>query len=252
MRVRAQSETLGFVFVFALITMTVGSVYALGVPSLQAVQDAERTNNMERAFEVLDDNIEDIVRHDAPSRATEVKLAGGSLSTAGSTQITLDVTNTTDPGDNASFSMTTRPISYSDGDGTTVAYSDGAIVRSDDGAAVMNSDPDWLIDDRRAVIPFLSVYSPTNRTSIGGRTTVLVLTERRSNTLGGQFRTAPGSQARVNVTVESPHAEAWGRYFEREGMTKIDGDATDGNVTYKFTTDTVYVPRVSIAVSLSG
>lgn len=249
---RAQSETLGFVFVFALITMTVGTVYALGVPGLQAVQEAERTNNMERAFEVLDDNVEDLVQNGAPSRATEVKLAGGSLSVDGQTTVRLNVTNTSEPLDNDTFSMTARPISYTEDDGTRISYSTGAILRSDDRSAIMLSRPNWLVDDRRTVIPFIVTFPTGSRTALGGERTVLILTERRSSGLAGAFTTGPGSQAEVNVTVESPNAAAWSRFLDRQGMTAIDGDGSDGTVTYQFTTDALYVPRTSIATRLSG
>lgn len=249
---RAQSETLGFVFVFALITLTVGSVYALGMPTLQTAQDAERTANMERAFEVLNDNVDDVVRKGAPSRATEIKLSGGSLSVTGETTITVAANDTGSPGRNATFSMTTRPISYSDGDGTTISYVAGAIVREDDGSAVMLSDPNWLVDDDRTVIPFVVTFPGTDRTSLGGRTTVLVLTEHRSSGLAGEFRTGPGSQAEVNVTVESPNAEAWGRFLEREGMTQVGDGPGDGDVTYRFTADALRVSRISIPTTLSG
>lgn len=251
MNLRAQSETLGFIFVFALITLTVGTVYALGVPALQSAQDAERDNNMERAFEVLDDNIDDVARRDAPSRATEIKLAGGSISIIGDTTVRITATNTDDPSQNETFSMTARRISYNSGDGTTVSYANGAIIRSDDGNSVMRSGPDWIVADDRTVIPFIVTYSAEDRDSLGGRSTILILTERRSQGLAGQFDTGASSEAEVNVTVESPNAAAWGRYLEREGMSPVDPDPADGNVTYQFTTDTLYVSRTTLATTLS-
>jgi hypothetical protein len=246
---RAQSETLGFVFVFALITLTVGTVYALGVPALQGAQADERDNNMERAFEVLDDNIEDVARNGAPSRATEIKLAGGSISIVGETTVSVSVTDTTDSSINDTFSMTTRRISYNSGDGTTVSYSNGAIIRSDDGNAVMRSDPNWIVDDDRTVIPLIVVFGESERDSLGGETTILILTDRSSQGLAGQFDT--GNEAEVNVTVESSNAAAWAAFLEREGMDPVDADPTDGNVTYQFRTDTLHVSRTSLGTTLS-
>ncbi|MFC7136780.1 hypothetical protein ACFQRB_10335 [Halobaculum litoreum] len=73
---RAQSDAIGFVLVFSLIVLTVGTVYAAGYPALQDLRSDEQLENMERAFEVLDDNVDDMAREGAPSRATEIKLNG--------------------------------------------------------------------------------------------------------------------------------------------------------------------------------
>lgn len=251
MTARAQSETLGFVFVFALITLTVGAVYALGVPAIQDAQNAERDNNMVRAFEVLDDNVDDVARKGAPSRATEIKLAGGSVAIVGETTVTVRATNTSDPADNATYSMTTRRISYDSGDGTVVSYSNGAIVRSDDGNAVMRSDPDWLISENQSVIPFIVAFSATDVDSLGGDRTILLLTERRSQGMAGQFETAPGHEANVTVTVESSNAEAWERYLDEQGMDPIDADPADGDVTYNYTTKSLSVSRTTLETTLS-
>lgn len=248
---RAQSETLGFVFVFALITLTVGTVYALGVPAIQDAQNDERDNNMMRAFEVLDDNIDDVVRKGAPSRATEIKLAGGSISVVGETTVTVTATNTSEPTDNATYSMTTRRISYDSGDGTVVSYSNGAIIRSDDGNAVMRSDPDWLIAEDQTVMPFIVTFSTTDLDSLGGERTILLLTERRSQGMAGQFDTGPSHEANVTVTVESSNAGAWARYLDEQGMEPIDQDPSDGSVTYNYTTNSLSVSRTTLKTTLS-
>ncbi|WP_458205993.1 DUF7289 family protein [Haladaptatus sp. NG-SE-30] len=56
---------------------------------------------------------------------------------------------------------------------------------------------------------------------------------------------------RVNVTIASPRAAAWKRYFDQEGLKKIDGDASDGRVTYQFkSTARVVVPETVAAFEL--
>lgn len=71
---RGVSDTLGFVFVFAIILSTVAVVTTIGMAGLQDTRDVERVNNAERAFDILGDNMEDIADRGAPSRATEVKV----------------------------------------------------------------------------------------------------------------------------------------------------------------------------------
>ena len=76
---RGVSETVGFVLVFSLVLLTVGTVLTVGYAGLQDARDAERVNNAERAFDVLANNIEDITARGAPSRGTEIRLAEASI-----------------------------------------------------------------------------------------------------------------------------------------------------------------------------
>ena len=56
---RAVSDVLGYVLIFSLITSSVGVVYVAGYGSLDSLRNAERFNNAERAFDVLDSNLEE-------------------------------------------------------------------------------------------------------------------------------------------------------------------------------------------------
>lgn len=250
---RAQSSTIGFVFVFSLVVVTVGTVYAGAVPALQSAQDAERIDNVERAFDVLADNVEDVSRAGAPSRATEVKLSGGSLQLHERTRIELRVVNSSEPNDNATFGATTQAVTYSEDD-VDIALAHGAVLRGDDDGSVMLSQPNWIVNENRTVIPLVVMKRSEGPTALGGHTTALVVTQAQSRTLQGMFTTGPGSTAIVNVTVESPNAAAWNRYLaslDVAGLTALDSDPSDGEVTYQFETNEVYVPRLSLGVELA-
>jgi hypothetical protein len=246
---RAVSDTVGFVLAFALITATVGAVYATGFTGLLGTQRGEQVNNVERAFDVLDDNVEDVYQDGAPSRATEIQFTDGSLSTGEPVKITVQV-NSTATNANATYVMQPRPIVFESRDGSRVAYVADAVIRSDGDSSYMRSGPAWLVDGQRAVVPFVVTLKSGNRSSIGGTSTVLVTTRASSRRIAGHFPTGPGEQARVNVTVESPRADAWKGYFEKRGFDPEDSDASDGTVTYQFTTNEVYVPETVVDVAV--
>lgn len=248
---RAQTETLGFIFVFSLIIMTIGAVYAVGFPAMQDARDAEQTSNMERAFEVLDDNLDDIVHHGVPSRATEIKLSGGKLSVTETTTIDIYVENTTNTSRNTSYSASTRPITYTNDD-TTFALAFGSILRSDRGNAVMRSDPNWIVADDGTVIPLVVTVQGDGKTSIGGSGTMLVVGEGRPPGVAGPFEPNGTARANVTVTISSERADAWGRYMEDQGMTAIDEDPSDGEVSYWFETDSLVLPKRVIDVDFSS
>lgn len=250
---RAVSETMGFVFAFALVTATVASVYTFGMAGLQDAQRDEQVNNAQRAFDVLADNLADVHRGDAPSRATEISLAGATLSVGEPVSVTVEAVNTSDPMDNATVSMNPRPIVYSGIQDTTIAYVAGAVVRTDRDASAMSVEPGFVVTERNAVVPFVHTYLSGGTTSLGGHSTVLVVARQQNSKLAQQLTTGtePGDpDVRVNVTVESPRVTAWARYFESEGYVAVDGDPSDGNVTYQFVTDRLYVAETGIEVEL--
>lgn len=248
MNERAVSETLGYVLVFALVTTTVGVVYATGFSGLDDARQAEQLTNMERAFDVFADNLEDIYRREAPSRATEIKLAGGAVGASGPVTVEVNVTDTQNVSNNASFAMSTKPFIYRNED-TEIVYSAGAVFRSDRGRSTMLLEPGWVIDQEATVIPYVVTYPASANRSLGGQTTVLVVAQRQAHTVRGPFEANTGT-GRVNVTVTSPRAQAWQSYFEAEGLTPVDSDATDGSVTYQFFSDVVYIAQTGIEITV--
>lgn len=244
---RGVSEVLGFVLVFALVTGTIGIVFATGFSGLERSQHEEQVQNVERAFEVLADNTDDLAHSMSPSRATEITLAGGSLSLGEPVRVSIYAENTADSSDNASYSASIEPIVYADGEGTTVVYSSGAVIRAESGGAVMLREPSWIIDDERSVLPLLNTGGSNG--GIGGGGTVLVVTERDARSLGTPIDGGAGGEVNVTVTVNSTRAAAWGRHFESAGFSALDADPSDGEVEYRFQTETVYVPRNTVRVS---
>ncbi|WP_137287126.1 DUF7289 family protein [Halorussus salinisoli] len=254
---RGVSETIGFVFVFALVTASVGVVYTTGIGGLDDAREDEQLTNAVRAFDVLADNVEDVTSEGAPSRATELKLSGASLGFADPVEIVVQV-NDTDSDANLTYARTTRPLVY-DAPSGQVVYSVGATFRVDDGNAAMRNEPGLIVDDRQSVVPLVVTYPRTDSGGVGGSSTVLVVAYRQSVGLGGQFDTGPDAadEARVNVTVNSPRAAAWGRYFESKGLTPPDSDPSaadpsDGTVTYQFYTDRLLLPESLVEFQFSG
>jgi hypothetical protein len=251
--VRAQSEILGFVLIFTLIVTTTGVVYVTGFSSLEDARTAEELTNVERAFDVLDDNMADITRRGAPSRSTELSLGNGGIAFGEETNVTITATNTSDPLDNRTVTVLTRPIVYRL-DETTIRYTSGATIRSDRDAAVMRADPAWLVDDRRTVVPLLGVSRSGQTEALSGDTTILVRAQRDSRSVPIRFAPEGGARANVTVRIESARAAAWKGFLERSGFDPVSpagADPTDGVIAYTVETDALYVQQTTVSVTLS-
>lgn len=243
---RAQSEVLGFILVFSVIVASTGIVYTVGFSALEDARTAEQLNNMERAYDILDDNVRDVSQRGAPARATELDLGGGGLRLGEEVNITVTATNTTNASDSISISRTTRPLVYTLDD-RSVVYASGATIRENRDGSVITSEPEWVFGGQRAILGLVTARAGGEREAIGGQTSVLVRTQAL-NRGTDTFTTGSGSKANVTIRVESPRAEAWGQYFERQGLDPVDGDPTDGDVSYEFETETAYLQFTTTTV----
>lgn len=243
---RAVSDVVGYVLVFALLTATIGSVFAFGLVGLDDRQEVEQVNNVERAFDVLADNLRDVYRTEAPSRATEIKLGGGALSYGDRTEIVVER-----GGENVT--IRSDPIVYRMGD-RQVVYESGAVFRTDRGSSGMIRDPPFVFAEDRTMLFLVENRWTGGSSSVAGDRTLLIrgrtLPDDRDGTSPATFD--DGSED-VTITVNSTRADGWARYFERvddrhdlDGT--VDADPENDTVTYAFETETVDAPQALVRV----
>lgn len=240
MRRRAQSEALGFVLVFALVVTAVGLLTATGFAGLDHAQRAERTDNAVAAFEVLAANLDDVV-DGAPARQTEVTLADARMYPGEPVTVNVSVGRASGP--RVSREVEFGPLVYDAGGDARLVYSGGAVVREDRSGAVLLDAPPFRLGGDEAVLPLVAFHHSSPR-SVGGETPVVVRTTRANATSLVETR----GRYDVTVTVDSPRAAVWKRYFESHGSSC--GPVSGGSVTCSTTVDRVYVSVVHVVVSL--
>lgn len=246
---RGVSDLVGFVLVFSLVVSVVAVVSVAGFSSLESARDAERTNNAERAMEVLRDNMADVTDRGAPSRATEVSLDEASLRLGDRIQIEV-----TDPNNDTKFLTTTtfgvRPIIYDDGD-TELVYAMGAVFR--DGPRGGTVVEPWrpVLDEERTVIPLVETTSASGDVQSLQSDTVLVrssLNRRITHVAKDDY-----SEADVWINVTSPRTELWERMLSDDPKISCPSPAAGANEVQchlDYDPDEVYVVGTRIAVDL--
>lgn len=215
---RGVSETLGYVLVFSIVIMTITTASVFGFTGLEDRQQAEQVTNVERAFDVLADNFADIGRYEDPSRATEIRLAGGTVSVGDPVTVTVGQWNSsTDSFVTANQTNTTfRPLEFQS-DGGDVIYEGGVVFRADDSRSIARSSTPIVESEETAVISPVHTTLGSGPTAVGGERTILVVGEHRSNTVPLANRTVDGENEDFRLRIESPRADGWARQFEREG-----------------------------------
>ena len=249
---RGVSDVVGYILVFSLITITIGTVFAVGITGVEDRREAERVANVERAFDVLDDNLRDIQRYGDPNRATEIRLAGGTLSVDEETLIVL--ANTSDPAevDNRTLdAWTSKRIAYTEDD-TTIAYDAGALVRGDGDGSVMLSEPRFVAADGRTTLPIVALVRGEGDDRVSGDGTVQITAVAGQNSDSETTRYAAAGGETLYLWVETDQPDAWDRYFERaDGFADATPAGVDGAAVAEIEhDDAVYVHEVVRVVGL--
>ncbi len=241
---RAVSETLGYILVFSVIVMTISMATVFGIGGLEDRQATEQVTNVERAFDVLADNFADISRHDDPSRATEIRLAGGTIRVAEPVTITVGKWNPTNETfvDGATQSVTLQPLEFQS-EGGSVVYESGVVFRADRAGSVARSPLPFVVGDDTAVVPVVATAGSSS-TAVDGDRTVQVVGERRSPSQPLENRTIrlddPESEQLLAMQIDSPRADGWAQQLEDDGYR---------NVSYNESTEQVFA---ELAVETDG
>lgn len=233
---RGVSDVLGYVLVFSLVVSTIGMVYTTGLGGLDDVRESEKLSNAERAFDVLDANVEDLVGGTAQTRATEIKLEGATLDFED--PVIVNVSNA-----NGSFYRAEmRPIYFvGETDDTRIVYENGAILREDGDSAVVRNEPDISFGEK-TVIPL--VVTRTRDSGRSGSGTVLVRTEVADRSVVR----LPAEGGDATITVTSPRADAWADHVSESSA--VDCTVANATATCTVDTDVVYVQVVRIDVTV--
>lgn len=219
---RGQSEILGFIFIFSVVILSIGLLITTGAGNLSGLQETAKTDNAQNAMQILSDNIKEIHQRNAPTRATEIRLADTSVATANTTSIRVVDTSDNDLLDYDN-SEEQQVLEYRTEQGTIV-YDSGALIREDEnGGVVMVDDPPFRFDDDFVMVNNVKL---TNRFEVEGSSNILIKTEERQ-------RQARYVEEDIQIIIDTTEnrATAWEQYFiDQERLDESDVTVNNGQV----------------------
>jgi hypothetical protein len=216
---RAVSDMIGYVMTFSVLVAAVAVVSSAGFEQLQEMRTNEQLNNAERAFLLVERNVEEIQQAQATVRSSEIDLHAGKMAAdfGGSGASEVDVTvNGTDVDETVQLNDVVYEL-----EDRVVAYEGGNVFYSDEHSNdVLSNGPEIVCRDDEAVLSFVRLQGPANRTFLAGGTIRITARHNESRLLFPKNRTGADSVADsegVTVHVESSrYDEAWETFFEED------------------------------------
>ncbi|MFB6297540.1 MAG: hypothetical protein ABEH56_03370 [Salinirussus sp.] len=257
-RSRGVSDTLGYVLTFSVVLASVLGVATVGFDQLDEIQQSEQIANAERAFRLLERDLDQLQQSQAESRRGELDLRSGRLrfvaASSDGSAIEYHV-NGTDVSGNVGLAALEYEVEE-----TTVAYESGAVFYIDsDSNEVLEDGPELYCRHRggepgRAIVSTVSLENQGTVTGFGSGIVGITGTVNRTRLLFPKNRTGADSvdeATGVTVEISSAYAEAWEQYFVEEttgwealpGEDKYRCEDADGIQ--------VYVRHTSINVTFS-
>lgn len=240
--VRAQSETLGVVLLLGITIFGATAVVTLGSTAVSDSKDTVQLGSAENAMMQLDSRAS-LVAHGESDRQSTTLVGGSGTTRVDETAGWMNVSvynETTGKHRVTIMNRTMGVVEYEDGL-TSLAYQGGGVWKRTSHGASMLSPPEFHYRNSTLTLPLVVVRGSS---TVDGR---VFLEETTATTTtypdpgGANDWTNPLSEGKVNVTVHSRYAEAWGRFFEQR---------TDGSVTY-LDDETVVLSLTTLANSPS-
>jgi len=245
---RAVSQVVGYVLIFALIVSVISFVSIIGVSQLDDTRESEQFQNAERAFDVLNTNMEEVYQRGAPSRATEVSANNARVTTGDA--VTFNVTTVDTDGNATVIEREVNPVVMTGMGETEFVYEGGAVFRDQrDGGTVVREPPVRFGDDTVSVT--LVRTFAEDRRAIGG-STVLVRAVSTARVVSVADSTPGESQYdRINVTItDSPRQDLWKEFYEESGLDCSEsGDSLDCGTDIS-SVDRTFVTAQSLRIEL--
>lgn len=205
----AVSETIGYIVLFGIVTLSMGVIYAIGYPVLESNIDANVFESAEQNFIVLQSNMKRVSFDQAPVKTLKMKLYSSELSINGlSSNISIDIDG--------------NPYRYYDmGDimflkgKKAIFYEGGSVLKRypPQSTVVVSRPPIYNSTINGNSMTNIGIVSINGDAWVSGKgITTLTMKHNSSETL------IPPGVVDVQVRINSTNAHAWKNYLEGAGF----------------------------------
>lgn len=215
----AVSETLGYILLFAIVTLSMGVIYLIGYPILETNMEANIFESAEQSFMVLKSNLDRVAFDQTPVKVLKMKLQGSSISVSNQSTITISYSG------NPPLPIETGEIVFRKGD-KTLTYEMGGLFKAypPDAEVAVSKPPIYVTTNDNVDITTIGVVDLNGNDHAAGKG-IATLTLRH----GSSILKRSSSSTNVTLNINSSYAPKWEEYLEEVGFTI--GNASDSTVS---------------------
>lgn len=211
---RAISDVVAFVLTFSIIITSVGAVYVLGFGSLADLRNSEQINSADRTMQGISEAMADVHRESAPSRAIDIGLDGGSLTTRDSK---LTVVTSTASGTQTHVVDVGALTTAAKDTPAELVYESGMAYRVRKDGQTVQKSPALSCTNEAAIV---DVVELDGQTSVSVPDSLELFVERRTTELrypdvAAGERAADASAVEIEID-DTYRPAAWTQYFETD------------------------------------
>ena len=203
----AVSETLGYILLFGIVTLSMGVIYAIGYPALQTNMDANVFESAEQNFIVLQSNMERVAFDQTPVKVLKLKLQSSSIGVTNESSISVT-------SDGSSWNYSTGEIVFSK-DGKTISYEMGGVFKKyPREATVMVSEPPiYVTSFENTSVTNIGIVSVNGDSQLSGKGIATINLRHNSS---GMYMSP--TKTNVSVDIYTNHPFKWEEYLEEMGF----------------------------------
>lgn len=247
---RAAANALGYILLLGVVFISITAVVLLGGSAIDERESEAQLENSISGFDVASENIEQVGTGDVSTRSSRLPVQDGTVFPPGEQTIRVNVTA---DGNTETHVLASTPVSYTTGT-EELHYETGAVIRVTGGVPSMRTQPSWVFNSDRVLLPVTrTTVRPSQQVITGDGSVRLKVTSEKPRTQAVTRASDPVNESvSVEVTVSSRQYEAWERFFEGVERGTVTVDDGSESVTLAYETDAVYLRDSVVTVESSS
>lgn len=216
----AAAETIGFLYIFAIVMLSMSIIYVMGYPMLQSSMDESIFESSEQSFIVLQSDMKMVAFGQVPVKSLQIQLQGATLSVTQNSIITIEYLD----GTPQNFTYPIGEIEYQKNDKFLTYENEGVWKRYPDGSIMVSSPRIYNSTMNGTDFTTIGVVSINGTSSVGGNgIATLSMTSKES------IINKTSSPVNVTLKINSAYAKDWKNYLESKGF--ITANSTGSSLT---------------------
>lgn len=234
----AVAETIGFIYIFAVVIISMSLIYVMGYPMLQSSMDESIFESTEQSFIVLQSDMKMVAFDQVPVKSLQIQLQGATISVTEKSNITIEY-----PGYNVTY--VTGEIEYNKNDRFLTYENGGVWKRYPDGKIIVSNPRIYTSTMNGTNITTISVVSIQGASFVSGQG-IVTFGMRQNESVPPIIKTF--SSGNLTLRINSTYAKEWRSYLNSTGFTT---DGTDSSLVAWRNTTMLVVGQHNVDVDIT-